>query len=95
MSAEALFARPTGEIAGVLDCDVELAEAVPAEHRPAALHASRAHVLRVERGEWDACRDASAVRGGHGLLVLSGMVVRRVGLTDHAWVLRGEPPVAP
>jgi CRP-like cAMP-binding protein len=83
MSAEALFARPTGEVASVLDCDVELADAVPPEQRPAALHASRAHVLRVERGEWDARRDAAAVRGGHGLLVLSGVVVRRVGITDH------------
>ena len=83
MSSETIFTRPVGEIASVLDSDVDLLEVVPAEQRETALHTSRARVLRVERGEWDARHDAQQVRGGHGLLVLSGVLVRRVGITDH------------
>jgi CRP/FNR family cyclic AMP-dependent transcriptional regulator len=83
MAPESMFIRPVGEIASVLDSDVDLLDAVPPEHREQALHASRARVLRVERGAWDARRDAQEVRGGHGLLVLSGVLVRRVGITDH------------
>jgi CRP-like cAMP-binding protein len=83
MQPHSIFTRPTGEIASVLDSDVDLLDAVPPEQREKALHASRARVLRVERGEWDARHDAAEVRGGHGLLVLSGVLVRRVGITDH------------
>jgi CRP-like cAMP-binding protein len=83
MAAESIFTRAVGEIASVLDADADLLEAVPPEQRDRALHASRARVLRVERGEWDAGHDAAEVRGGHGLLVLSGVCVRRVGITDH------------
>lgn len=75
--------RQVGEIASVLDSDVGLAESVPPEDLEKALHASRARVLRVERGEWDARHDAGEVRGGYGLLVLSGVLVRRIGITDH------------
>jgi CRP/FNR family transcriptional regulator, cyclic AMP receptor protein len=80
---ESMFSRQIGEIASVLDSDVDLLEAVAPQHRDRALHESRARVLRVERGEWDARHDAQEVRGGHGLLVLSGVLVRRVGITDH------------
>jgi CRP/FNR family transcriptional regulator, cyclic AMP receptor protein len=83
MAPASFFARPVGEIASVLDSDADLLEAVAPEQREQALRASRARVLRVERGEWDARRDAAEVRGCHGLLVLSGVVVRRVGITDH------------
>jgi CRP-like cAMP-binding protein len=83
MPPDSLFIRQHGEIASVLDSDADLLEVVPPEHREQALRASRARVLRVERGEWDARRDASEVSGGHGLLVLSGVLVRRVGITDH------------
>src|SRR3954470_3174162 len=83
MSADTVFSRHVGEIAGVLDSDAELAEAVAPERRGHAAHASRARVLRVERGGWDARHDAEEVRGGHGLLVLSGVLIRRVGITDH------------
>jgi hypothetical protein len=83
MSPDSVFSRPVGEVASVLDSDVDLLEAVAPEHRDRALHASRTRVLHVGRGEWDARRDAQEVRGGHGLLVLSGVLVRRVGITDH------------
>jgi CRP/FNR family cyclic AMP-dependent transcriptional regulator len=78
-----LFAGGTGEVAAVLQSDPELAEAVPPEQRGLALRASQARVLRIERGEWNARAQAEAVRGGYGLLVLSGVLVRRVGITDH------------
>jgi CRP/FNR family cyclic AMP-dependent transcriptional regulator len=83
MSSAPIFTRRSGEIASVLDSDADLLEPVPPEHRERALLASRAAVLRVERGEWDARCEAQQVRGGHGLLVLSGVLVRRVGITDH------------
>jgi CRP/FNR family transcriptional regulator, cyclic AMP receptor protein len=83
MAPESVFMRQVGEIASVLDSDVGLAESVPAAELEKALLASRARVLRVERGEWDARQDAEEVRGGHGLLVLSGVLVRRIGITDH------------
>jgi CRP-like cAMP-binding protein len=77
------FSGRTHEIAGVLQGDPELAEAVVAEHREAAVRASRARVVRVGRGEWNAREQAQAVRGGYGLLVLSGLLIRRVGITGH------------
>jgi CRP/FNR family cyclic AMP-dependent transcriptional regulator len=83
MSVQSAFSSHAGEIANVLESDVELAEAVPPAHRRPARDASRARVLRVERGVWDARHDAEEVRGGHGLLVLSGVLIRRVGITDH------------
>jgi CRP/FNR family transcriptional regulator, cyclic AMP receptor protein len=82
-SASGLFARHVSEIASVLEADPELAEDVPAEHREAAVRASQARVVRVARGAWNARGQAEAVRGGYGLLVLSGLLVRRVGITDH------------
>jgi CRP-like cAMP-binding protein len=83
MPRGSIFSRPLGEIASVLDNDADLLDVVPREQRAAAVHESRTRVLRVERGEWDARGDAEDVRGGHGLLVLSGVLVRRVGITDH------------
>jgi CRP-like cAMP-binding protein len=71
------------EAAGVLRDDVELAEPVPGERREAAVRASQARVVRVARGPWNARGQAEAVRGGYGLLVLSGLLVRRVGITGH------------
>ena len=38
-----------------------------------------ARVLRRERGHWDAREDASVARDGFGLLVVDGLLVRRVG----------------
>ena len=66
----------------VLQEDRELLEAVPPEHRGTAVRASATPVLRVARGELDVSTFAGRVRGGHGLLVLDGMLVRRVGIDD-------------
>jgi CRP-like cAMP-binding protein len=38
-----------------------------------------AAVVHAPRGQWDATRDGAATRGGHGMLVLDGLLVRRVG----------------
>jgi CRP-like cAMP-binding protein len=70
------------EAAVVLDADPELADAVPDDQRPAAVRASLARTLHVERGMWDARASARRTGNGYGLLVLGGMLVRRVGTGD-------------
>jgi CRP-like cAMP-binding protein len=78
-----MFAAPATEVAIVLERDAELAEAV-AERRDAATQASLAALLRVRRGTWDARTPGERTRGGHGFLVLEGMLVRRVGIDSRA-----------
>jgi len=72
-----------GEVASsrayVLDEDIELAELVPAERMSAARQSSLAAVMDIPTGLWDARRDADLAREGYGLLVLEGVLVRRVG----------------
>jgi CRP/FNR family transcriptional regulator, cyclic AMP receptor protein len=63
----------------VLDLDPDLGELVPARDRDAALQASVAALLEVAPGIWDARRDADRARPGFGLLVLDGVLIRRVG----------------
>jgi hypothetical protein len=63
----------------VLDEDPELAELVPEARRGAARQASLAAVLEVPQGMWDAREDADRARDGFGLLLLSGVLIRRVG----------------
>ena len=63
----------------VFDGDVELAELVPAEHREAARQASVTTVVDVGPGRWNARREADRARDGYGLLVLEGVLLRRVG----------------
>jgi CRP/FNR family cyclic AMP-dependent transcriptional regulator len=64
----------------VLDEDSELSEVVGEARAGQARGASSARVLRVPTGSWDATDDADAARGGYGLLVLGGVLVRRVGV---------------
>ena len=64
----------------VLDEDRGLAEVVPAESLERARRASRAAVLRRASGSWDAALDSDVARGGFGLLILEGLLVRRVGV---------------
>jgi CRP/FNR family transcriptional regulator, cyclic AMP receptor protein len=63
----------------VLDVDVELAELVPHELRDSARQASLTTVVDVTPGRWNAQREADRARDGYGLLVLEGVLVRRVG----------------
>jgi CRP/FNR family transcriptional regulator, cyclic AMP receptor protein len=64
----------------VLHEDAGLYEAVGDERATQARSASTARMLQVPTGSWDATDDADAARGGFGLLVLAGVLVRRVGV---------------
>ena len=65
--------------AHVLDADPDFAELVPDAHRDAARQASLAAVLEVPVGRWDARTEADRARDGYGLLVIGGVLIRRVG----------------
>jgi CRP-like cAMP-binding protein len=70
----------------VMDEDPELAELVAAPRKDAARTASNAAVVSISVGGWNAM-DAPPVgdaRGGYGLLVIDGLLVRRVGF-DGRW----------
>jgi CRP/FNR family cyclic AMP-dependent transcriptional regulator len=69
----------TGSRAYVLDRDADLAELVPEPRLGAARQSSLAAVLDVPAGLWDARREADRARDGYGLLVLEGVLIRRVG----------------
>src|SRR3954464_11387925 len=64
----------------VLAVDRGLCDVVPAEHAARARAAALAAVEVRRAGSWDAAHDAGLARGGFGLLVLEGVLVRRVGV---------------
>jgi hypothetical protein len=64
----------------VLDHDRTLLGLVPERQQPAARAASVARVLRIQTGAWEAQSEADAARGGIGLFVLDGLLMRRVGM---------------
>jgi CRP/FNR family cyclic AMP-dependent transcriptional regulator len=70
------------ESAIVLHHDAELADAIPPQRREQAARESVAAVVRVRRGKWDARLPAQKTHGGHGFLLLEGLLVRRVGIGD-------------
>jgi CRP/FNR family cyclic AMP-dependent transcriptional regulator len=63
----------------VLDEDPELGELVPRLQLQTARQASLASVMDVPSGRWEANVDGVTAREGYGLLVLDGVLVRRVG----------------
>jgi CRP/FNR family transcriptional regulator, cyclic AMP receptor protein len=63
----------------VLREDLDLAEAIPADRRERAAGELTARQLRVPTGPWPAA-DLDPLPDGIGLLVLEGMVLRRVGI---------------
>jgi hypothetical protein len=63
----------------VLDEDSELSALVPNAQLQTARQASLAGVVDIPLGSWDARVDADRAREGFGLLVLEGVLVRRVG----------------
>ena len=63
----------------VLREDPELADAIPAERRAQAIEECTAPELRIASGPW-AGRGSLGYRGGIGVLVLSGLMIRRVGI---------------
>ena len=62
----------------VLEHDTELAEAVAPERRAGAIAASRAQVAEVPVRRLDETVVRRVAKGGHGLLVLDGVLSRRV-----------------
>jgi hypothetical protein len=73
--------RPTtGPRAVVLDEDPDLAAAIAPERRDAARGASVAAVTSLPSGPWAFGNGDQLVHSGFGLLVLDGLLIRRVGL---------------
>lgn len=76
----------------VLDVDPGLSELVPAEQRAQARQATGATILRYGTGPWRAPeRDTTErARGGYGMLVTEGLLLRRVAVGGrHAAELLG------
>ena len=71
---------PSQESVLVLDEDRSLGDVVPPEAQERARRESVAAVLSRPAGAWDGGRDSEIARGGFGLLVLGGVLVRRVGV---------------
>lgn len=63
----------------LLEEDPDLYEAVPAAELPRALEMCLAPVTTVRTGTWKA-EQVEAGKGGIGILILSGMVLRRLGV---------------
>jgi CRP/FNR family cyclic AMP-dependent transcriptional regulator len=63
----------------VLREDPELAEAIPLDRRDQAIEECTAPVLLLQPGPWSG-RGSLGFRGGIGVLVLDGLMIRRVGI---------------
>jgi hypothetical protein len=68
----------------VLDEDRDLADLIGDARHDAARAASTAAVVTVGVGGWDSMDQAPYIHDGYGLLILSGLLVRRVGF-DGRW----------
>jgi CRP/FNR family transcriptional regulator, cyclic AMP receptor protein len=64
----------------VLDVDAGLAAVLAPEQVHAARQATTAAVMRSPAGPWRAAQNADRARGGYGMLVLDGLLLRRVGV---------------
>lgn len=69
-----------GPVTRVLEQDPELGEGLDAERLAAASVHARAVVIELARGEWSEQEWPAGARDGLGLLVLEGLLLRRVGL---------------
>jgi CRP/FNR family cyclic AMP-dependent transcriptional regulator len=75
-----MFRPARADRVAVLTVDRGLADRLEGERRARAELLSEARVLRHGVGSWDAKQDASHGRDGLGLLVVEGLIVRRVGM---------------
>ena len=66
-------------ICQILRADTDLAEAIPAERREQAISECIAPIATLRRGRWSGT-EPDMSDGGIGLLVLDGLLVRRVGI---------------
>jgi CRP/FNR family transcriptional regulator, cyclic AMP receptor protein len=74
-----IFAAAGPPPVAVLDADAGL-QAVVGERAGRARNASLAAVLTLRTGSWNARDHSEVARGGFGLLVLDGVLLRRVGI---------------
>jgi CRP-like cAMP-binding protein len=80
----------TIQVCHVLREDRDLAEAVDPAHREQAIEECTARELTIPTGRWSSLQ-ATRVPGGLGLLVLRGVMIRRVGISGrHGAELLGE-----
>ena len=63
----------------VLREDPELADGIPLERRSQAIEECTAPVLSLQPGPWGG-KGSLGFQGGIGVLVLSGLMIRRVGI---------------
>ncbi|WP_028058742.1 helix-turn-helix domain-containing protein [Candidatus Solirubrobacter pratensis] len=68
------------DLVSVLDVDAGLAALVPQERRAEARRATAAATLSIAAGSWRQARNPDRARGGYGLLLVDGMIIRRVGI---------------
>src|SRR5947208_10974645 len=92
----------------LLDADPDLARGLSPERAEAARERVRASVATVGRGPWDIAEATARAGGGFGLLLVEGLMVRRVTLAHRAcaellgsgdllrpWLEDGEHTVMP
>jgi CRP/FNR family cyclic AMP-dependent transcriptional regulator len=80
----------SSSVCHVLREDLELADAIPPERREQAIEECTAPELHIQPGRWGG-RGSLGFRGGIGVLVLGGLMVRRVGIEGrHGAELIGE-----
>ena len=73
-------AKPaSGGVCHVLSEDPALAEAVPQAHRQQAIQECVTRAISIAPGSWSG-QGTSSIRDGIGLLVLQGLLIRRVGI---------------
>jgi CRP/FNR family cyclic AMP-dependent transcriptional regulator len=68
------------DLVSVLDLDSGLASVVPAEQAQAARQATAAAIVRAPAGPWRTAQNADRARGGFGMLMVEGLLIRRVGV---------------
>ena len=68
------------ELISILDHDAVLEELVPADQLQQARRISRTPMVRLPTGPWTESEDAQRARGGYGLFVVEGTLIRRVGV---------------
>lgn len=78
------------DLVSVLDIEPALAELIPAEQRAQARQATAAATISFEASSWQTPIGSDEFRGGYGLLVIDGLLLRRAGIEGrHAAELLG------
>jgi CRP-like cAMP-binding protein len=67
------------DVIAVLEADPDLGRGLDGPRLASARREARAATLSVTRGPWDPAEDAPAQRQGFGLLIIDGVLVRRIG----------------